>query len=351
MALTPDEKKRLAALDSGPEGQGEGSGRTVKAVRAKIRASTVRTIATKALIVVVAIGVAAYFITANQLHRMNFKKVFSSGSGTPISRFVEEAKLQKEKSGLLDKGYGHLLMGEYDKAFKTAKEVEKFDPEDPRPQELISEIVDAVAQKAVREFDSGEIDASLKDVRTALKHRSNHKVANALYGDIADRLMLEAKAHHEKKEYEELIAKAKETVRIDPTNMAASILLRKANGELHDEASLLFVSKRYAEALAKVKLSLRIDPTRSTNPDAHRILDEITNQIASPHLELRSIISHRGKLFARIQLSGARNPTAVEEGDTVSNFKVIDIDPGQKLVLLKHLYTGKRTIIRMKNSD
>ncbi len=358
MALTPDQKKRLAALDSGPEGPREDAGgpdgsmsSRVKSVGARIQASSVRTIAIKALIIVVLIGVTAYFIAINQFHRINFKRIISSGDGSPISRFVGEIKLQKKKAGLLDKGYGQLLVGEYDKALETAEQIRALDQEDPQPQTLISEIVDAVAQKAAREFEAGEIEAALKDVRTALRYGPNHTAANALYGDIADRLVLEANTHYEKKEYAELIRKAKEVQNIDQSNMAASILLSKANEELFAEASLLFVSKRYSESLEKVRLSLKIDSERTSNPGAHRLLDKITIQIASPELELRSITTYRGKHIARIRLSGARKLTAVEKGGRISNFKVIDIDPVQKSVLLEHIYTGKRKTILMKSLE
>ena len=358
MVLTPDQKKRLSALDSGPEGLQEEPERPggvmsarIKALGARIQASSLHVIAVKILIVVALIAVAVYFITINEFHKIDLGKVFSGGSGSPMKKISEAVKLQREKNSLLDKGRGHLRMGEYDEAFKTALQVKKLDKEDPQWRTLISDTVDALTQKATRELESGEIRTALEDVRLALKYAPNRKAANALYTDIADRLLFEANTHHERKEYSELIVKAQEVLRIDPTNMAAAILLGRTNEELLAEAAELFTLKRYGKSFIKVQLSLKIDPNPITNPSAHRLFDKISQHVESPRLELRGIAMIRGKLLARIQLPGGGQPRPVREGEIVKNFKVIDIDPEQKSVLLEQIYTKERSTIHQKTVE
>ncbi len=358
MVLTPDQKKRLAALDSEPEGFQEEPERPDGVMSARMKtlglrawASSLHVIAVKILIVVALIAVAVYFITINDFHKINIRGIFAKGSGSPLGRISEAVKLQREKNSLLDEGRGHLRMGEYDEAFKTALQVKKLDKEDPQWRTLISDTVDALTQKATRELESGEIRTALEDVRLALKYAPNRKAANALYTDIADRLLFEANTHHERKEYSELIVKAQEVLRIDPTNMAAAILLGRANEELLADAAELFTSNRYAESFPKVLLSLKIDPNPITNPSAHRLFDKIIHHVESPRLELRGIVMIRGKLLALIQLPGGRQPRPVREGEIVKNFKVLDIDPEQKSVLLEQIYTGERSTIHQKTVE
>lgn len=358
MALTPEQKKRLAALDSGPEDLHEEPERPsgvmsarMKALGLRAWASSLHVTAVKVLIVVALIAVAVYFITINDLHKINIRGIFAKGSGSPLGRISDAVKLQREKNSLLDKGRGHLRMGEYDESFKTALQIRKLDGEDPQWRTLISDTVDALTQKATRELESGEIRTALEDVRLSLKYAPNRKAAIALYTDIADRLLFEAKTHHERKEYSELIVKAQEVLRIDPTNMAAAILLGRANEELLAEAAELFTSKRYTESFQKVQLSLKIDPNPITNPSAHRLFDKISHYVESPRLELRGIVKIRGKLLARIQLPGGGQPRPVREGEIVKNFKVLDIDPEQKSVLLEQIYTRERITIQQKTVE
>lgn len=352
MVLTPDQKKRIAALDAKPveaEDEPRSGGKVlsarVKAFTLSARMSSLQPVFVKLLIIIALLGVAGFFVIENQLHKIDFKAVFSSGRGSSVNRLSEAVKVQREKAVLLEKGRGQLLGSKYSEAFKTALEVRQLDAKDPRAEELIDDTVDAVAQKAIQEFESGKIEVALADVRLGLKYRNDHAVANRLYMDIAERLFLEAREHHNKKEYPKLIGKAQEVLRIMPSHMAAHNLLVKANGELQDQAGELFISKRYFESLQMVRLSLRIDgkDTRSL-----RLLNEITTYVEIPRLELRGIM-RRGKVFyARIRYvdSGRWLIKSMKEGDTIKNFKVVDIDSAQKRVELQQIYSGQKFTIQ-----
>lgn len=353
MVLTPDQKKRIAALDAkaaDTEEESKETGRTLsdrlKAMLLSVRVSALRAVAVKILIVFAVVSVAAYFVVSYQLHKIDFRAVFSSGRGSPIGRLSRAVKAQGEKSDLLERGRMELLVGKYKEAFTTAKAVAKIDPDDPRSEILVADIVDAVTQKATREFESGEIEAALADTRLALRYRSDHKDANELYMSIAARLLHEANVHHNKKEYSKLIAKAKEVLKIDRSNMAASNLLVQANEELLASADELFISQRHFDSLQMVRLSLQID---QNNPRALRLLNKISVYIETPKLKLRAIIKSGGVIYARIQIPESDKVVFVKEGDTVKNFKIIDIDAEEKKVRLMQIHTKHKFTIRQKS--
>lgn len=360
MVLTPDQKKRIAALDSGLDEPEEVAGKTGRIISARaktaamrIRASSLQAVAFKLLIACALMAVAAYFIVINQLHKIDFRAVFSSDSrGSPIVRLSTAVKLQKKKVDLLEKGRGHLLVGEYNQAFKTAMEIEKLDSQEPQIQMLVDDTVDAVTQKASREFESGEIEAALADIRLGLQYRPDHGTANELYKDVADRLLLEAQAHYDKKEYSKLIVKAQEVVKIgkDPSNMAAYNLLARTNDELLDDASELLISKRYTESLKKVQLSLKIDKNDTT---ALRLLKQISDYVDKPVLELRGIIKKGKAIYARLHLPATGRTVTVRKGRIVTNtnMKVIDIDPKLKQVRLIQIYTGEKLTIQQTKAS
>ena len=359
MVLTPDQKKRIAALDVKASESEEEAKDEVKVSSALQAVSfNLRRIVTKAtigkiLILLAVVGAIFFFAIKNQVHRVDFQTVFASGPGTPISRFSQAVKIEKQKAAMLEEGHKHFLGGDYDKAFETGVAVAEIDDDDPRPQTLIDLTADAVTQKATREYESGEIEPALADVRLSLKYRPEHKGANELYMDIAARLLHEAKVHYHKKEYPQLINKAHEVQRIvndvlkaDASNVAdsnlmvqTSNLLRQANNELLTHAGELFISKDYFAALQTVRLSMRID---RKNPTAIRLMNQISNYIETPKVKLRGIIKSSGTTYAQIQLPDTRKVVLVKKGDTVRNFKVIDIDAVGKVVELRQIHTGKR---------
>ena len=357
MVLTPDQKKRIAALDASPPEPEEDTGKPSRLVSARVksrvisaRASSLPATAVKILVAIALVAMAGYFLVANQIHQIDFKAVLSSGRGSPVTRLSNAIKLQRQKVEMLEKGRGHLLVGEHDEAFETALAVEKLDPNDSQCQLLIDDTVDTVTQMASRKMESGEIEAALVDVRTALKYRPAHGTANELYKDIADRLMLEAQEHYSKGEYPKLIKKAQEVVRIgkDPSNMAAYNLLNKTSNELLDDAEESYAARRYFDALGNVQLSLKIDPSKKTNSTAHGLLKRISDYIGEPKLELRGIIKKGATTYARIYLPDEGKVEIVKKGGIIkgTNIKVIDINPKLKQVHLAQIHTGRKSTLK-----
>lgn len=352
MVLTPDQKKRIAALDSGPSQPAEEepqpssvASARLKGLGLKITPAQITSILVKILIVLAIIATAAYFIILKDLHKINFKSVFSSGGGGPITKFFEAVKLQNKKAELWEKAQGHLLESEYPEVIQIAKEIRSLDPDDPRSEKLVDDTVIAVTHKAGRKYQSGDIEASLKDVRFAIKYRKEYGPANDLYMEIADRLLLEAQAHAKKKEYEQLIMKSKEVLKINPGNMEAYNLLVETNNELLDRASEYFLSKQYTKALEKVLLASKID---GKNPRTRSLLEGIANKVAAPKLELHGIATMRGKNSAKIKVLGPKSPIWVKEGQIIENYQVVDIDPGVKQVRLRQIHTGEKVTLQQK---
>lgn len=353
MVLTPDQKRRLAELNVEAPAKKEEeeakplSGR-LKALWFTARTSRLTKAVTKVLFVCVAVGVAGYFVVDYQLHRIDFKAAFSSGRGSPMHRLWRSVKVQKHKADMLDEGHAQFLVGDYKAALATAVAVSQMDPEDTRARNLIDLAADAATQRANRKFDAGEIEAALADARLALKHRPEHKDAQELLLRIGERLLTEAQVHYRKMEYSQLITKAREVIKINPSDMRASNLLIRTNNGLLARADELFISKRYYDALENVRLSLRIDPT---NARARRLLNQISLYIETPALKLRGINMLGRTLYAIIQLPHTNQPVYVKEGDTVKNFRVVDIDAEARTVKLLQIYTRHEFTIDMPKPE
>lgn len=356
MVLTPDQKKRLAELDVSAveeEKREEPSGRGRSLiVRLKVlwasQISPSRSLIGKALLLIVLLGAAGYYVKEYQLYRTNFRSAFSSGPGNPVENLWNVLKLQKEKASMLDNGRSQFLVGDYKEALATASAVLTMDSKDKRAQDLINLVSDAATQRADREFDLGDIEAALVDVRLALKYQPEDKDTRDLYARIGDRLFLEAQSHYNKQEYAQLIAKAQEVIRINPSHMDASNLLMRTNNELLTRADELFINKRYFDALTNVKLSLQIDPTNSR---ALRLLDQISLYIETPNLKLRGITIFGKTPYAIIQVPNSNQPTYVKKGDTIRNFRVLDIDPVARTVKFFQIYTKVEFTVSMFKSE
>ncbi len=351
--LTPDQKRRLAELNvEAPAAKEEEKAKPIsgrlKALWFAARTSGLTRLLTKVLFVCVAVAVAGYFIADYRLYKIDFRAVFSSGRGSPFHRLWSSVKAQKEKADMLDEGHAQFLVGDYKAALATAVAVSQMDPEDERARSLIDLATDATTQRANREFDAGEIEAALADARLVLKHRPEHKDAQELLLRIGERLLAEAQVHFRKKEYSQLITKAKEVIKINPSDTRASNLLMRTNNELLARADELFISKRYYDALENVRLSLRIDPT---NARARRLLNQISLYIETPTLKLRGINMLGHTLYAIIQLPQTNQPVYVKEGDTVKNFKVVDIDAEARTVKLLQIYTKHEFTIDMPKPE
>lgn len=351
MVLTPDQKKRIAALENAPaegeeesQDQAKASSGQLKSATFKVSSPIAPATALKALLVVVLVAVAGYFVANYQLHRIDYKDAFSSGS--PFLSLKRAWALQKQKADMLEEGQAQLLVGDYDASFLTARAVSKLDDKDERAGKLTNLTADACAQRAKREFDSGEIEAALADARLTLKYRPDHKAARDLELNIASRLLHESKVHFNKKEYSQLITKAQEVLRINSSDVTALNLLMRTNKELLDKAGDLFISQRYLEALEHVQLALKIDPK---NPTADRLLNSISAYIETPKIELRGIVTRRGVAYARIQLRGRTR--TVKQGDRIENFKIVEIDPKTKAVELLQIYTKQKKIITQTKAE
>ena len=372
MVLTPDQKKRIAALDikaaeaeENAEGEAEASPR-LQSVWLSLRMFFAQPIFLKVLIICAVCGIAGFFVFEYQLQTINFRNVFSSGPGTPISRLSNEIRTQKQKTEILKKANTLFLGGDYREAFDAGMSVLGIDENDPHALELIDRTADATTQKAEREFDSGEIEAALKEVRLALKYRPQHRAANELLMNIATRLLHEAKLHHNKKEYPQVITKTKEVQRIVndilrleasnisdsnllmETNIESSNLLSQTSNELLTRADELFFAKNYFDALQMVRLSMSINPR---NPRALNMMKQISLYVEIPELKLKGIIKSRNRYFAQIQLPDNGKVLLKKEGDLIKNAKVIDIDADKREVRLLQIHTKKAFVISQPVTD
>lgn len=372
MVLTPDQKKRIAALDvKAAESEEKAESRAkplsrFQSVWLGFRMFIMRPTLVKALIICFMGVVAAFFAIEYQLHMINFRKVFSSGPGTPISKLSNEIKEQKQKAEILKKGNELFLSGNYREALDAGKSVIKIDADDVRAHELLARAADAITQKATREFGSGEIESALQNIRLTLKHRPEHRAANELLVNIAARLLHEAKLHHNKKEYPQVITKAKEVQRIVDevlkrensgladvntlmqTNIESANLLSQTTNELLAGAAELFVSNNYFEALQMVRLAMQID---RNNPHAIDLMDKILLYVEIPKLKLKGIIRSRGRNFAQVQLPDTGKVILAKEGDTIKNTKVTRIDVNQRKVELLQIYTKELFTISQPKFD
>jgi tetratricopeptide (TPR) repeat protein len=343
MVLTPDQKRRIAELDSKAPAEEEKKESpvqpliaTIKGVFLKIPVASWRPLLIRILIIAVVVGAAGYYVREYQLHRVNYGKMLSSGTGNPIDRFLFALKEQKKKAKMLENARAQYLDGEYGDCLATAASVAKMDERDQRAQDLITLSADAAVQRATREFDVGEIEAALADVRLALKYRPEHEEGQQLSLRIGERLYREARAHYSKNEYTHLIRKAKEVIKINPSDSGASNLLMKTNHELLTQADEALYSKRYFEALDKVRLSLQIDPT---NPRALRLLEQISLYVETPDIKLRGITKFGKRLYAVVQLPNSSQTTYVKEGETLRNFKLLRIDSEARTATFLQIYT------------
>jgi tetratricopeptide (TPR) repeat protein len=347
MVLTPDQKKRIASLDTGPSTPPEeepqenvGLSTRLKTLKLKATPAQITSAAIKISIVLAIVLTGAYYVKMKDLHKIKFKTVFSPGDGGPIKKLFAAIDQQGEKAALWKEGQGLLLEGDYRKVAKIAKNIEDLDPDDARSAQLIDDMVAGITLKAQREFESGDMEASIRDVEFALKHRKDDDAATRLYQEIADRLLLEALAHADRKEYEQLIIKCQKVNVIDPGNIEARNLLFETNDELLDLADEHFFSRQYTKALEKVLLAMKID---ARDARTQSLLKKIKDKIAAPKPVLHSIIAIRGQLHAILQLPGERRRTYVKKGETLENapLKVISIDLAKKQVRLRQIHTGE----------
>jgi tetratricopeptide (TPR) repeat protein len=217
-----------------------------------------------------------------------------------------------------------------------------MDAKDERAQNLIGLSADAATQRASRELDLGEIENALADARLALKYRPEHEEARQLSLRIGERLFSEARVHYSKNEYPQLIKKVKEVIRIIPSDVAASDLLLRTNTELLTQADEFFISKKYYDALEKVRLALQVDPT---NTRALRLFNQIVLYIETPEIRLRGITKFGSGLYAVVQLPGSNQTIYVKKGESVRNFKLVDIDPIAKTAKFIQIYTKSEFVI------
>ena len=372
MVLTPDQKKRIAALDvKAAEAEDKaksdaGTSQRLQATWLSLRFSSLQPILVKALIICTVCAVAVFFILEYELHKIDFQNVFSSGPGTPVSRLSNEIRTQRQKTEMLKKGQMLFLEGNYKEAFDTGASLVRIDEDDPRAHDLMIRTADATTRKATREFDSGEIESALQDVRLALKYQPEHRAANELFLNIAARLLHEAKLHHNKKEFPQAITKTQEVQRIVndvlkldasgiadsrllmETNIESSNLLSQTNNELLNRADDLLYSQDYLAALQMVRLSMRID---KKNAHALRLMRKISLYIEEPELKLKGIIKSRDRNFARIQLPDNGKVLLKKEGDFIKNAKVIKIDANQRKVELMQIHTKKKFTISQPTAD
>ncbi|GAB4349319.1 MAG: hypothetical protein Kow0099_32320 [Candidatus Abyssubacteria bacterium] len=353
MVLTPDQKRRIAELDvkaqeTRDEAASPGLGDKLRAAVSNVSFARLKPLIVKGLLWCLLMAVGVYYVSHYQLHRINFRTVFSSGPGNVVDRLVYAVKLQKEKTEMLQEGHSHFLAGDFSAALDSAKAVAQMDPKDQRAQGLIDLAAEAAYRRAAKEFDSGEIEAALSDVRLALKYRPEHTDAKALSLRIAGRLLREAQVHYSKKEYLQLITKAQEVIRINPSEPGAMNLLMRTNSELLSKASELLVSRKYYDAAENVQLALKIDPTNST---ALRLLEQLTLYIETPDIKLRGITRLGKAHYAIIQLPDSNQPQYVKEGETFRNIKIVDVNPENKTVQLLQIYTKQTFTIELSKAD
>lgn len=363
MVLTPDQKRRIAELDSKAPAEQEEEEKAagaspallrVKSVFLKIQTSSWKPLLAKALLIIVIIGIAGHYGNRYQIHKINYKKIFS-GAGNPVDGFLFALKDQKKKNEMLENARAQYLDGQYEDSLSIAAAVIKMDERDQRAQDLIILASDAAVQRASREFDVGEIEAALTDIRLALKYRPEHQEAQELGLRIGERLFREASIHYSKREYAQLIKKAKEVIKIDPSDMGAANLLMKTNNELLTQADELLYNKKYFEALEKVQFSLQIDPT---NTRTIGLLKKISHYVETPDIKLRGITKFGNTFYALVQLPDSSQVQHLKKGDIPrdsnsreSNSKLIDIDPVGKTVKFMQIYTKMEFTVRLAKPE
>jgi len=355
MVLTPDQKRRIAELESQAPAEEEKEQSPSETILSRLKRRLprihlpfVRGTILKIGLALIIVALAGYYAREYQLHRLHYKEIFSFRGGNPVDRFLQALKEQKEKTEMLETARAQFLGGEYADSLHTAGSVANLDAKDTRAQELIDLASDAAIQKASREFDTGEIEAALGDLRLALKYRPEHEEGRRLSVRIGQRLLAEANAHYSKKEYAQLIKKAKEVIKLNPSDMAATNLLVKTNNELLDRADQHLYNRRYFDALEKVQLSLKIDPSNSR---AVRLLEQISLYVETPNLKLRGITKFGKTLYAVIQLPNSSQPIYMKKGETVRNFRLVDIDPETKIAKFLQVYTKAEFIIPWSKPD
>jgi hypothetical protein len=130
--------------------------------------------------------------------------------------------------------------------------------------------------------------------------------------------------------------------------MAAANLLVKTNSELLDQADQHLYNRQYFEALEKVQLSLKIDPSNSRTI---RLLDQISLYVETPAIKLRGITKFGKTLYAVIQLPNSSQPIYMKQGETVRNFRLVDIDPGTRTAKFLQIYTKAEFVIPWSKPD
>lgn len=356
MALTPDQKKRIAALDSTPSRGEPDEERGAQSFLDKLRTqwfsvqtAAARNLTLKFLILIVVLGVAGYVIFTYQLHMINYKAVLTSKeAGSPLQKLKRAVKLQSQAVAMISEGKTMVLDGDYAGALKTAESVEKMLPGNKDAQRLLRLATDAATQRAIRDFDSGEIEAALANTRLALKYQPDHNTANKLHLDIAHRLLHEANEHLDKKDYGNTIARTREVLRINPADVDALNLMRRTNDELLANAGELFISQRYLEALEMVEMAKGIDPK---NRRMLELLRGISRKIERPDLELVAVGKSRNKPFARIRLMESGSVKTVQEGKSLKNLKVLKIDTDAKEVTLLQPHTNSTFVIQQTEPE
>ena len=356
MALTPDQKKRIAALDStSSESEPEKESKpqsfldNLRSQWFSVQTPALRGLIVKLLILVAVLGVAFYFFYTNQLHMINYREVLSSKeAGSPIEKLKQAVKVRRQAVAMIQQGNTLVLDGDYAGALETASTVAKMIPEHSGAQKLLRLAADAAVQKATRDFDLGEIEAALINTRLALEYQPDHGAANKLHMDMASRLLHEAEVHFDKKDYKSAIARTREVLKINPADMDAINLLRRTNDELLAQAGELFISKGYFKALEMVEMAQEIDPR---NRRMLELLKQISLRIERPELQLVAVGKRRNVPFARIRLLNNGSVKTVKEGTILKNFKVIKIDTDAKLVTLLQTHTRRTIVIRQPEPE
>lgn len=353
--MTPDQKRRIAELDTKTPAEEEKKEPRIspalhkaKEVWLRFRTASWKPVAFKVLLAAIVLCVAGYYIQDYRLYRIDFRKVFSSGPGNPLDRLITEVKRQGKKKSMLEDARAQYVVGDYAASLATSKAVENMDGTDSRAQGLIDLAADAATQRATREFDMGEIEAALGDARLALKYRPEHQEAQQLSLRIGERLFREARVHYSKKEYAQLIRKLQEVIKINPSDVAASSLLMRTNNDLLGQADEFFINKRYFDALDRVSLALKIDPTNSRTL---RLFNQISLYIETPEIKLRGITKFGNTPYAIIQLPGSSQTVYVKKGETVRNFKLIDIDETTKTARFLQIYTKAEFSIALSKPE
>jgi hypothetical protein len=68
-------------------------------------------------------------------------------------------------------------------------------------------------------------------------------------------------------------------------------------------------------------------------------LNQISLYVETPDIKLRGITRFGKTPYAIVQLPNSNQPTYVKKGETVRNFKLLDIDPDSKTAKFLQIYT------------